>query len=179
MSEKEDIEADDEDTGEEIEQESQFDRVVRLSSKQLMISLLLLCGNILLLFGGILSIGGLYQAISAQESELPFNRIDELVEKTEAGKDIVTQQYAEYINKMEDKTIFAINSSYNTLYDVSQSSEKDYGEAIFIYRDAIFSIASNVRGSGVWYEFYSKDVAKLGQRSRARSKELDKYGELK
>jgi hypothetical protein len=62
------------------------------------------------------------------------------------------------------------------MYDVTQGGENEYRDAMLVYKDSIFSIARNVRGSGVWYEFYSSDILSFVQKSKQRSAKLDQYG---
>lgn len=176
MADDSDEREDERDEPEGAEDKGPFASIDKQCKKHLIFSLLLLVANFILLGGGIVGMASLYQELVANESELPFNKADELLTRIEAGSGIVTAQYSPYMSKMEDELISDIYTSYGTMYNVTQGGENEYRDAMLIYKDSIFSIARNVRGSGVWYEFYSSDILGFVQKSKKRSVKLDQYG---
>ena len=171
--------ADDDPRDDSDEEQSENPAATALSKickKQLLLTIGFIALNFIVLMAGGVLLSTAFNKVKAIESELPFNRADELLEQIALGHDIVTGQYEDYISKMQDEKIENISKSYKTMYVVAYDGEKEYGEFVRNYRAAAYSIASQVRGSGVWYEFYAGDLINYAKRSDVRVTKLAKYG---
>lgn len=89
------------------------------------------------------------------------------------------EQYAEYHQMMTDPTIFSVTALYDQIFSTSLEAGRDDVYFIETYQSAIYGLAAKVSGSGVWYEFYNRDLGRHLQRSQLRLNRLAQLSESK
>ena len=87
--------------------------------------------------------------------------------------------YAELHAKMEDKSIFEVTSLYNSVYALALGNEKNYAQLLGNYESIMYGLAAHVPGSGVWWEFYQRDIHYQVLRSQDRVERLQAFADEK
>lgn len=92
-----------------------------------------------------------------------------------SAKTKAEQQYASYLNKINDDTVVAVTDSYKTLHQLSMQSERQYAQLLTTYQAMVYDSASRIKGSGEWFYYYEQDIIRLVNAANNRQRALKQY----
>lgn len=124
---------------------------------------------------GFLGLKQIYETVAIMEAEQPLSRFDVFNKEIDEIKIIVKEQYAQHTEKMEVDDIREKNLKFNTIYNMAHEHEMDYSSVIKNYKKGMYQMASRTRGSGEWFEYFSKDIDVLYESSVERVSKLVRY----
>lgn len=168
----------DTDTGEEAGEKQLADRI-KLASKT--VTRHLIVGMMIIPVLLILFVVGLINLVSFHNTskELALQEPDTLVQvfsvRIDAARSDAERQYAVHLDKMTSGELSELSKIFVTLYDVSQTSERDYVRLLSTYQQLAYESASRVKGSGEWYFYYKEKIKKLNDAASKREKDLIAY----
>ncbi len=161
------------------DEENGYERQAAKFSKQgfahLITTIVMLPVFIILFIVGVLMLANTKKELDRLSDIEPENRADIFADKIEDTEKLIQNQYAEYLDKMQDDSIFQLNEKFQIMYEVSKESEQDYSRLLDIYRDATYQLSSKVRGSGEWFYYYDRRLNNFIASQNSREQDMFSY----
>ncbi|WP_101759454.1 hypothetical protein [Oceanicoccus sp. KOV_DT_Chl] len=165
----------DEDTPKEQTLEDKIEVVAVKASKQFWIAIACIPVILIIFVVGIITLANAHKQTSSIVAEKPVNKLEMFSRNIEGVKQKAEKQYANYLDKMEDKSILTINENFRVMYQLSGESEQDYTQLLDVYQKVNYENASRIRGSGQWFFYHEKKIKNLILRSQQREEKLMAY----
>jgi hypothetical protein len=141
---------------------------------QLIIAALLLPVSIAVLFFSIKELKVISDKATELEEFQPVSRFEIMKQNLDKTYLVIEDQYAIHLHKMKDEDLLRLNVRFNTIYTSAYQNEKQYADFIRVYQQGAYELASRVRGSGEWFEFYNIDLNGLKEKAEFRERSLAK-----
>ncbi len=175
MAEDKDDNTDDNGGEQEVTLESKIDLIASQSFRQMVLASLCLVLMPVLFVVCVVSLATAVKTSDRLFAIEPNNRAEIFGKKIKKVQADVEAQYGEYHAKMEDQSIFNVNEKFEILYELSRESEADYGKMLIVHQKSVYQIASKVRGSGEWYHYHDRKLARLVATGSRRQAQMDRY----
>jgi hypothetical protein len=167
----------DESGAEEITLEDKIQIVSDQSKVHLLVSAIFLPFLIAILIAGLLLLSNAHESTTIMVAKKPQTRAELFHKKIETVHSQVETQYSQFLNKMDDESIFTVSKKFEVIYDLSLESELANTELLESYQALAYETASRVRGSGEWYYYYEQKISRFIMLSKSREKKMKAYFE--
>lgn len=138
-------------------------------TRQLFFLLALLLVNVALLAGAFSILMYSTGSLQTMLENLPFNRMQTIQQTIEDTYPIIEEQYQPYTDQFNDPSLTDITGNYRVLFNAANASEQALLASLEVYQKSIYRIASQVRGSGAWYEYYRQRMQSAIDLTSARN----------
>ena len=163
------------DNGLDIGLDDQIGLLRQQSSSHFWVSIVFLVLLIIAFAMGVMALANAHANTAAISIIKPEHRAQLFNRKMTTAKAKAEQQYASYLNKMNDDAILAVTDTYETLHQLSIESERQYAQLLTTYQAMVYDAASRIKGSGEWFYYYEQDIIRLVSAANNRQRALKQY----
>ena len=150
-------------------------RYTRQNYTHLLVNSLLLLLLLLAAVGGLLMVKQQNLLADQLLAIKPENRVERLEKLIQKSRKSVEKQYAQYTDRMNDDSIYAVNRRFAVIYESSRAGEVALSKLIAEWADASYEIASHTKGSGEWYFYFEKALKNQLLKQQNRELKLNDY----